>query len=367
MKLKFLLILGLAYAVQSCQPGSDNSSNNTKTSETEPLVLDAAQAKKIFELPTHCLEIEYPNKLGQILGSEKDLKGPKELRPVFYGCFDWHSAVHGYWSIVRLLKEFPQLDADHKIRAVLNKHITPEHVQQEIAFFNDENNLSFERTYGWAWLFQLQYELLNWNDADASRWAITLQPLADLLESRYISYLPKLVYPIRAGQHDNSAFSLNLSLDYARFVKHEKLEQVLIENGKRLFEKDVQYNLDYEPSGYDFLSPGLEQALFMSKVLEEKEFRSWLKDFMPQLFKPDFNLEPALIKDRTDGKLVHLDGLNFSRATCLNGLAKQLPELQHLRKIAHKHLEFSIHHIQNDDYMGSHWLGTFALYSLIHQ
>ncbi len=196
----------------------------------EDVKLSFELAQQIYAMPTHCIEVEYPNKLGQVLGSDSDLKSPKALRPVFYGCFDWHSSVHGYWSVIKLLKTFPELDKDGKMRQVLNSHITPENVQTEIAFFNDKNNLSFERTYGWAWLFKLQEELAGWNDEDGKKWKVALQPLVDLLVQRYIEYLPKLVYPIRAGQHDNSAFSLSLSLDYANAVGDEAFKKSIQEN-----------------------------------------------------------------------------------------------------------------------------------------
>ncbi|MGV6943382.1 DUF2891 domain-containing protein [Sphingobacterium kyonggiense] len=343
----------------------NSTDKKTAPKPIEEVKLTADIAKSIFALPTHCLEVEYPNKLGQVLGSDADLKSPKDLRPVFYGCFDWHSSVHGYWSIIKLMKQFPELDTDGKIRALLNQHITTENVQIEKAFFEDPNNLSFERTYGWAWLFKLQEELHTWEDADAKRWETALKPLVDLLVKRYQEYLPKLVYPIRAGQHDNSAFGLSLSLDYAKTMKDQAFIKSIEDNSKRLFAKDNLCNLAYEPSGYDFLSPCLEEAFLMSKVLEPGRYDAWLKAFLPSLYESGFHLEPAIVKDRTDGKLVHLDGLNYSRAACLYGIAKAVPSLNHLKDLANEHLAFSINNISSqDDYMGTHWLGTFALYAL---
>lgn len=365
------LFLGLLIFVFSFSSCSDNTNSKQYAIEADTLSqinLTLDQAKQIISLPVHCLEVEYPNKLGQVLGSDADLKGPKALRPIFYGCFDWHSSVHGYWSIVELLQQFPELDADGKIRAVLNQHITPENVAIEKAFFEDKNNLSFERTYGWAWLFKLQESLSNWDDSDAKRWKENLQPLVDLLVEKYIVYLPKLVYPIRAGQHDNSAFGLSLSIDYARAVGDKKFEAAIIENGKRLFSKDINCDLAYEPSGYDFLSPCLEEAYFMSKILQGQEYDIWLNKFLAPIFDKGFELKPAIVKDRSDGKLVHLDGLNYSRAACLYGIAKKSElDLGHLRKIANDHIKFSISNLSaQDDYMGSHWLGTFALYAMKH-
>lgn len=359
-------VLAISFSACSNKVAKDNPKGEEGLLK-EAISLHENQAKQIFELPIHCLEIEYPNKLGQVLGSENDLKSPKALRPIFYGCFDWHSSVHGYWSIVELMQKFPTLDADGKVRALLNRHITPENVAVELAFFNDVNNKSFERTYGWAWLFKLQESLAKWNDEDALRWKTNLQPLVDLLVQRYKEYLPKLVYPIRAGQHDNSAFGLSLSLDYARSVGDKEFENAIIEHGKRLFGSDINCDLAFEPSGYDFLSPCLEEAYLMSKLLEQRDYKAWLRKFMPNIFKTDFKLEPAIVKDRSDGKLVHLDGLNYSRAACIYGISNKVPELSHLRSIANNHIQFSLPNLSaRDDYMGSHWLGTFALYALKH-
>lgn len=345
----------------SCQPKSEQK----EEIETEQTHLTATLAKDIFALPTHCLQVEYPNKLGQTIGSAADLKTPKALRPVFYGCYDWHSSVHGYWSIVKLMKQFPELDANGEVRQVLNAHITAENVAIEKAFFENEHNLAFERTYGWAWLFKLQEELHTWNDPDAKRWQAALQPLVDLLVARFKVYLPKQLYPIRTGQHDNTAFGLSLSLDYARTVGDKSFEEAIKEHGLRYFKQDINCNLAYEPSGNDFLSPCLEEAFLMSKLMDKQEYNAWLKTFMPVLFDKNFKLEPAAVKDRTDGKLIHLDGLNYSRAACFYGIAKQVPELQQLRLLAEKHIAYSIGNISaKDDYMGSHWLGTFALYAL---
>lgn len=366
-KLSLIVFLLISFSFSNCSQSSNRTTNSEKTdSSAASAALTEALAAQIFSLPIHCLEVEYPNKLGQVLGSDADLKSPKQLRPIFFGCFDWHSSVHGYWSIVELMKKYPQLDKEGNIRAQLNRLITPEHVAIELAFFNDPNNLSFERTYGWAWLFKLQESLYGWKDDDAQRWYENLKPLADLLVTKYKAYLPKLVYPIRAGQHDNSAFGLSLSLDYARSVGDKAFEKAIIEHGQRLFEKDVNCNMAYEPSGYDFLSPCLEEAFLMSKILSDTDFDKWLQQFMPDLYNKDFQLEVAVVKDRSDGKLVHLDGLNYSRAACLYGLLEKNKEkLAHLRKIANEHIAFSLPNLSaEDDYMGSHWLGTFALYAL---
>jgi hypothetical protein len=330
-------------------------------------VLDIRQAKRIFDLPVNCIRVEFPNKMGQVLGSAEDLKRPRELRPIFYGCFDWHSSVHGYWSIMKLLKDFPELDENGEVRIILNQTITEENVKVEKSFFEEFNNRSFERTYGWAWFLQLQNELYTWQDEDARKWYQTLKPLADLLVEKYEAYLPKLYYPIRTGQHDNSAFGLSLAIDYARTVGNKAFEQTIVDHSIRLFGADKNGNLSFEPSGNDFLSPCLEETLLMSKVLDTNNYRIWLKAFLPDLFDASFSIAPGKVSDRTDGHLVHLDGLNFSRATCLFGIAKRLPELQHLRSAAEMHLTYSLNNLTNDDYMGSHWLGSFALYALMNK
>ena len=326
--------------------------------------LNVEQAKKIFDLPTHCIKVEYPNKLQQALGSDSDLKPPRELRPIFYGCYDWHSSVHGFWSIVKLMKDFPELDRDQKVRRDLNQLITAENVAVEMAFFNDKNNKNFERTYGWAWLLQLQMELNNWQDKDAQVWAKNLKPLSDLIITKYKDYLPKLVYPIRTGTHDNTAFGLSLAIDYARSVNDKAFEKVIVDNANRLYQKDKGCNIGFEPSGSDFLSACLEEALLMSKIHPHDDYKKWLQSFLPQLFDKKHELKPGIVSDRTDGQLVHLDGLNFSRATALYQIAAKLPELNFLNDWANHHFNYSFNNISNDDYMGSHWLGTFALYAL---
>lgn len=329
------------------------------------LKLEVAEAQKIIELPLHCLEVEYPNKLGQVLKSSDELKSPKELRPIFYGCFDWHSSAHGYWSVVKLVKQFPELDQDKRIDLLLTKVFTDENVSVERSFFDQPHNKNFERTYGWAWFFKLQQELYTWKDnPKAQQWYKTLKPLEDIFVERYLEYLPKLNYPIRTGTHDNTAFGMALSLEYAETVGNTKLKDAITAKAKELFINDTNCPIAYEPSGHDFLSPCLQEAWLMSKILQTEKYKTWLNEFLPQLFDANFDLEVGKVSDRTDGHLVHLDGLNFSRATCLFQIAKVLPELNHLKPIAEKHFNAAFPNISNDDYMGSHWLGSFALQAL---
>ena len=359
--MKTLAFLFLIISIIGCQ---EKSSPTEKNSEST-LQLSIEEAKKIIELPLHCLEIEYPNKLGQVLASSEELKSPKQLRPIFYGCFDWHSSAHGYWSVVKLVKQFPELDTNGSIDALLTKVFTEENVAIEKAFFEQNHNKNFERTYGWAWFFKLQEELYTWKDhPKAQQWYKILQPLENIFVDRYLTYLPKLNYPIRTGTHDNTAFGMALSLEYAETVGNNKLKDAITMKAKELFLNDVSCPITYEPSGHDFLSPCLQEAWLLSKVLETNEYKTWLQNFLPQLFESNFNLEVGKVSDRTDGHLVHLDGLNFSRATCLFQIAQKLPELQHLKSIAEKHFNAAFPNISNDDYMGSHWLGSFALQAL---
>ena len=341
---------------------------NQKPPQSEtiaPITLDLEQANALSKLPMECITQEYPNKLGQVLGSSQDLKSPLELRPAFYGCFDWHSAVHGHWSLVILLNKFPDLDNREEIISALEKHLTQENIEIEIAFFNDKNNTSFERTYGWAWLLKLAEALHQSENPRLKTLEQNLQPLTDLLIERYIEFLPKLIYPIRVGEHSNTAFGLSLAWEYATTVNHTKLQNVIKNRALDYYTNDLNCPLTWEPSGYDFLSPCLEEAYLMSKILEKDEFETWIKTFIPNITNSDFTIEPAKVSDRTDGKLVHLDGLNFSRAWCLRGIAQKLENSPHLILLANQHIEYSLSNLVGDSYEGGHWLGTFAIYSMM--
>lgn len=364
MKQLFSSLFICAFLMFSCKKDTPETTIQPEQNQ-KTLKLELAEAQKIIALPLHCLEVEYPNKLGQVLKSSDELKSPKQLRPIFYGCFDWHSSAHGYWSVVKLVKKFPELDQDKTIDQLLTKVFTDENEAIEKSFFDQPHNKTFERTYGWAWFFKLQEELYTWNDnPKAQQWYKTLQPLEDVFVERYLEYLPKLNYPIRTGTHDNTAFGMALSLEYAQTVGNTKLMDAITAKAKELYTNDANCPIAYEPSGHDFLSPCLQEAWLMSKVLPKTDYKAWLQKFLPQLFDKKFDLEVGKVSDRTDGHLVHLDGLNFSRATCLFQIAKVLPELNHLKPIAEKHFNAAFPNISNDDYMGSHWLGSFALQAL---
>jgi hypothetical protein len=328
---------------------------------------DQDLAERMLALPLKCVHQEYPNKLGQVLNADEDLKTPSVLHPAFYGCFDWHSSVHGHWLMVKLLKQFPDCKQKDSVFNALSKSLTKENILQEIAFFKTVNNSSFERMYGWTWILKLQLELDTWDNSNAKKLTENLRPLSDYLCERYIIFLPKLIYPIRSGEHTNTAFGLCFALDYARHAKKDSLEILIVKRSKELFLSDKKAVLNYEPSGYDFLSPTFEEIDLMRRVLPKTEFEKWLKGFLPEIFKKNFRLTPGKVGDRTDGKLVHLDGLNFSRSWCLSQLAKTNPKLKHLQKIADEHLKFSINNIVDGDYMGEHWLASFATEALLNQ
>ncbi len=325
--------------------------------------LSLAEANRLSKLPMHCINTEYPNKLGQTLGSELDLKSPKTLHPAFYGCFDWHSSVHGHWSLVSLLKQFPQLENADSLKVRLIQNISKENIQAEVLYFEGVHNKIYERTYGWAWLLKLAEELHRWNDPLARELEENLQPLTNLIVQNYIDFLPKLNYPIRVGEHPNTAFGLSFAWDYANAVGNENLKTSIKNRALDFYKNDVSCPLSWEPGGYDFLSPCLEEAALMLRILPEKEYKIWLKNFLPQLNK-DFKLKPGIVSDRTDGKLVHLDGVNFSRAWCLNQIANAYPEYSYLKKIAIEHINYSLPAIVDDNYEGGHWLASFAIYSL---
>ncbi|RLD24249.1 MAG: DUF2891 domain-containing protein [Bacteroidetes bacterium] len=323
-----------------------------------------AEANKLIELPLHCAETEYPNKLGQTIGGDEDLLPPRELHPVFYGCFDWHSAVHGYWSMVTLLRNFPKMDKSDRVRTILKTNITKENVAREVAYFEGKHSKSYERTYGWAWLLKLAEVLYNWDDPLGLELSSNLQPLTDVIVAKYLEFLPKLVYPIRVGEHTNTAFGLTFAYDYAKAVNHNELMKLIENRALDFYLNDRSCPIDWEPSGFDFLSPCLEEIDIMRRVLPANDFKEWLNGFMPQLVEPIFSLATGEVSDRTDGKLVHLDGLNFSRAWVLYGLANQYPELGHLKNIANEHVAYSYLNLVGDSYEGGHWLGSFAIYAL---
>ncbi len=325
--------------------------------------LTLAEANRLARLPLTCMQREFPNKPGETLAAPADIGSPRGLHPAFYGCFDWHSSVHGHWVLVKLLKMFPGLKDRDLIRRKLAENISAENILAEINYFNRTEEKSFERTYGWAWLLKLAEELRGFDDPLARELESNLQPLIDLVVQRHLEFLPKLNYPIRVGEHGNTAFGLVFAWDYARAAGNQKLLQLVEKRARDFFRRDTACPLSWEPSGFDFFSPCLEEADIMRRVLPPKEFALWLKNFLPQLAGKRFTLAPGEVSDRKDGKLVHLDGLNFSRAWCLYGIASQLGEYRHLRQIADEHMRRSLAAVTAGSYEGEHWLASFAIYA----
>ncbi|MCZ8330742.1 MAG: DUF2891 domain-containing protein [Flavobacterium sp.] len=324
--------------------------------------LTLQQANHLATLPLKCLQQEYPNKLGQLLIDSTEIQSPKKLHPTFYGCFDWHSSVHGHWSLVYLLKKYPNLANKEQIIQKLKTNLSAANIQVEINYLNKKHEKSFERTYGWNWLLKLQLELETSNEPFAAQLAQNLKPLSNIIIERYIEFLPKLLYPVRVGTHSNTAFGLTNAWDYAVFSKNEVLQKSIKENAIRLFQKDENCPFNWEPSGTDFLSPCMEEMALMQRIFTKKDFLTWLKKFAPNLFKKDYKWEVARVSDRTDGHLVHLDGLNFSRAWNMYYLLNQYPnEFKHLKNLADYHLNFSLPSVVDGNYEGEHWLASFAL------
>ena len=358
-----VFFLVLCVVIAACNTPTNEAKESNDAPNAEPIQLDLNAANNLIDLPLACVLQEYPNKLGQVVGDKNDLREPSDLHPSFYGCFDWHSAVHGHWSLVKLLKDFPTVEGRTEGIQKLKTTLTKENILKEVVYFEGKHNKSYERTYGWAWLLKLAEELHTWNDPIAKELEQNLQPLTDVIVEKYLTFLPKLVYPIRVGEHTNTAFGLSFALDYAKTVKNEKLVSAIKNRARDFYFEDTGCPLEWEPSGFDFLSPCLEEASLMSKVLESKEFDIWLDKFLPELKDSNFKLEVGQVSDRTDGKLVHLDGLNFSRAWCLNAIVKANPNYGHLISIANAHIDHSLPSLVGDSYEGGHWLGSFAIYA----
>jgi len=331
----------------------------------EALAID--RASHFATLAVRCVEKELPNKIDHLINDASDVRRPKDLHPAFYGCLDWHSSVHGHWMLVRLLRTFPALPEAAQIRKSLDATMTAENILAEVAYFSGANRQSFERTYGWAWLLQLATELDGWNDSDGKRWALNLQPLTQAIVDRYLSFLPKQSYPIRTGVHPNTAFGLALALDYARATRHPKLESMIVERAMTYYGKDADVPASWEPGGEDFLSPALIEADLMRRVLPGPKFPIWLHAFLPRGLPASLQ-KPALVTDRTDPKLAHLDGLNLSRAWCLRAISNSLPAKDSLRErllaAADVHTRQGLEHVATGNYMGEHWLASFAVYLL---
>jgi len=339
-------------------------------SATDIPALDQATASSLARLALGCLRQEYPNKLDHVMSDAGEVQAPRRLHPAFYGCFDWHSAVHGHWLLVTLLQRFPDLESAAEIRRALDENLSEANLAAEAAYLRQSDSKSFERTYGWAWLLKLAEALHGWDDPDGRRWSAHLQPLAEAFAGRYLDFLPRQTYPIRTGVHPNTAFGLAFALDWARAVGQAPLERLILERARSYYLLDRECPSGWEPGGEDFFSPCLMEADLMRRVLPAPEFTPWLKAFLPGLGrdKGESRFVPAVVADRTDPKIVHLDGLNLSRAWCLYGIAAALPrgsaQRQDLVRLGDTHAQAALAHVASGNYEGEHWLASFALLAL---
>ena len=329
------------------------------------------RAAHFVRLALDCATQEYPNKIGHTMQSDADQGTPHSLHPAFFGCFDWHSSVHGHWLLTRFARLYPEHPLAAEARAVLDGHLTPELVQAEVDYLLAEGRATWERPYGLAWLLQLAMELREWKNegkVDARRWAAALGPLEDACVVRLRDWLPKLAYPIRTGEHSQTAFAFGLMLDYARAAEDSSLVGLVGQTTRRLYGQDTESDLRYEPSGQDFLSPILAEADLMRRVMKPQEFAHWFQEFLtdvPRRYNTAW-LPTATVTDRSDGKLAHLDGLNLSRAWMLEGIITGLPEGDPRRAAlgaaALAHHEAGLAAVTGEHYEGGHWLGTYAMY-----
>jgi hypothetical protein len=335
-------------------------------SAAEP-AFDARAASRFARLALDCLHREYPNKIAHVMNGDADARPPHELTPAFYGCYDWHSSVHGHWLLVRLLRSFPGAPWAREARDAVGRSLTGGNLAAEAKYVDGPGRASFERPYGLAWLLQLSSELHGWDDPDARRWAAALAPLETAAVSRLTQWLPKLSRPVRIGEHDQTAFALGLVLDWAREMRREDVERLAVERSRTYFLNDRACPLAYEPSGEDFLSPCLAEADLMRRVLRPEAFGKWLADFLPDVPRSGGGwLSPAVVTDPSDPKLAHLDGLNLSRAWMLEGIASGLPRsdprLPAIVDAARRHRQAGLASVTGEHYEGGHWLGSFAVY-----
>ena len=333
-----------------------------------PHTLTPELASQFARLALSHVEREYPNKLLHVMTGPDDVRAPHELHPMFYGSFDWHSCVHGFWLLATLMRRFPSLPESAEIVALFERRFTEENVDAELRYFENSSRAGFERPYGWAWLLMLSAELAWHTQPACAHWAAVLRPMARALVGRFTEFLPKATYPTRVGTHFNSAFAITLALEFADQTDDKRFGRLLRGRAVAWFKSDVDCQA-WEPGGDDFLSSALMEAECMRRSLPREEFAVWFAKFLPRIAQgePATLFVPATVSDRTDGKIAHLDGLNLSRAWCWRLLARTLPDGD-LRQVPieaaiHAHLDASLQHVSGD-YMGEHWLATFAVLAL---
>jgi len=328
----------------------------------------AEAAARFAQLALKCVHTEYPNKIAHVMQGDADAQPPRALTPAFYGCFDWHSSVHGHWLLARLAHLYPDADFSPAARTALGQSLTPQNIAGEVNYLRGPGRASYERPYGLAWLLQLAAELRGWGDPDARTWSAAIEPLEQVAAQKVATWLPKLRYPIRSGEHSQTAFAFGLIHDWAIASGNEAMRALIDAKAREFYLVDINCPLAYEPSGEDFLSPCLAEADLMRRVLKPADFAIWLKDFMPMLPRDGSTawLKPAEVTDRADPKLAHLDGLNLSRAWMLRGMALGLPaedpRRDSLLNASREHGDEALPAVTGEHYEGGHWLGTFAVY-----
>ncbi len=334
---------------------------------------DIETASRFAHLALDCVHKEYPNKIAHSMNSDADVGPPRKLTPSFYGCYDWHSSVHGHWLLVRLARSFPDAPFSLQARAALQQSLTAENLHTEASYLQAEGRASFERPYGLAWLLQLAVELRDWAAEDPKNltvhaFYVNLLPLEQSAVDRLKVWLPKLSYPVRIGEHNQTAFAMGLMIDYARRVDDQDFTKLVLSKARQFYLADKNCPLAYEPSGEDFLSPCLAEADLMRRVLSPPEFASWLHTFLPQIPRDGSAswLQTQKSTDPSDPKLAHIDGLNLSRAWMLEGIASGLPandpRLKSLAACAAAHRSAGLTAVTGEHYEGGHWLGSFAVY-----
>lgn len=330
--------------------------------------LDEQTARRFMAAALGHVTREYPNKLDHVLAGPEDARGPRDLHPIFFGSFDWHSCVHGWWTLCTLARLFPDAPETAEVERLADDLFTAANIEAERAYLDRPESRGFERPYGWGWLLMLAAEMERREDAAGRTRAVAMRPLAEAFAARFHAFLPISTYPVRTGTHFNTAFALRLTLDWAE-GRDEALAALCRDKARAWHggDRDCQA---WEPSQDEFLSPALMEAELMRRALPPGEFADWLDGFLPRLSEgqPETLFQPATVSDRSDGKIAHLDGLNLSRAWCWQGLASALPSDDPRRAralaAADAHLDAALPHVTGD-YMGEHWLASFALLALL--
>lgn len=363
---KHLFIFSILLLFQIIGKGQSSGSSGFLTFTPDGTAeLTTLGASHFAQLALNCIQKEYPNQLTQVLENAASLKEPSEIHPAFYGCFDWHSAVHSHWMLVKLLKSHPNIQEAQEIRNRLKQNITPVNIAQEVSYFQNVNK-AWERPYGWAWMLKLAEEAYTWDDPLGHELYNTLYPLVECTMKRFEDYLPLQKYPVREGTHNNSAFALAFAWDFANTTSSLEFKQLVEAKAMRFYLYDFDCPADWEPGGEDFLSPSLQEADLMQRILPKKKFRRWFKYFMPKN-KLLSVARPAIVSDRSDPKTVHLDGLNISRAWAMKRIASKIKNRKSkntLKQSAKNHLQYSLPNILSTHYEGAHWLSSFAVYAL---